>query len=1153
MNLIDNFDAANTTNGLNGRALSGTPSVNWEVLGTAVMGIASNAAKATTLGSDTRAYAVADSGSNVGEITYTKTSIDNGDNRLILRAVSNTNHYSFSPSSGVLHRWVSGSPTAIGSTTGSLTNGNVIVFGVGADNVFYVKVNGVTVITSAAQTTHAAATKHGFAFGVTNSSYDNFAFTDLAVASNTVTCNDFPAGRKIQRIGTSRQVVFTGAYTGEVPNNVQVQIYLADRTTIKQAWASLTSATISGGFITGTISVPQGGSKNELFTYAMRTRNSVNSVLATTAAVTTNLWGVGDLIAIFGSSSAHRMLTSDGGTGLASESGVTKYNDSNVWEPMGTVGAFIKVANAMNNLRNVPIGVISAAVPGSLVDGWYNSASSEFTGLASKISALGGKIWTAWGVMGSNDAAAGSVASKVSHASKLRTFVSNLRTLLGQSDLKVFFSGTNSRTSANNQQFDWVRQAEHEVCEDVNVYLSNSTYDLAVTGDNTHVIPTDMLVWGDRITQGFSAIFGTAPYFRGAKIIFFAASGSTAVITFSHNPSGSNLSVAAERGLVFSDSSGALAVNSSSVTDGTHVAITFARPINGPVLMKYITGARPIAAYNGIHDNTALALPVEVLPEGLNSSNYALSGVDFSPTLVLSNGVTITDGNLNVPSGVTSFTASLTTISDSVIEIVPEIVDFTVGGIKGTGTITDLVTSLSQLTEVAVIETPYGLLDTAQRALVAADGGFPMFAASRKNAESPSFGVLESTDGVIFTQVLFDQAYTPSASSNSYVDYDHQTLSIGDEVNFPGTILPNTVCLLADSIGQKEWFYAHSVEDIPSGGATSRVLKNITQAIFDSVPIRVGDDNPSRIFVIGNTPSILNSKRAHDAIRYYKIVPKLPAGGYLDHASAPAIALTIESVVRKPYPPRMIAFGAAATREEGAKYWPEGVSGDRIRAFFEPSSKIDETISSGFFKSSGLNETGVVYKMRVRRILDGTLTRTLTRSGSDPFVYYSEAQKTADKTARIAQYEVFSEKGGFESKPLIWKLEAGQFYLSGVDTAVASVVSTNVEILVDMTFTTGDPNPSDNRFVFFKLTGTLLAHLNTNSITFNNSVEMFERLMSDDGVQFVVQLVNTSIENFKVFIPYTASGASGKSLVTRAGATDNLSPINTLTIPQEFL
>ncbi|MBK6593932.1 MAG: hypothetical protein IPG23_15015 [Burkholderiales bacterium] len=67
----------------------------------------------------------------------------------------------------------------------------------------------------------------------------------------------------------------------------------------------------------------------------------------------------------------------------------------------------------------------------------------------------------------------------------------------------------------------------------------------------------------------------------------------------------------------------------------------------------------------------------------------ALLTSDYTNALTFSAGVTLSGGNITVPAGVTSFTVTVPTVSDALNEPSPENFTLVVGGVTGTGYITD--------------------------------------------------------------------------------------------------------------------------------------------------------------------------------------------------------------------------------------------------------------------------------------------------------------------------------------------------------------------------------------------------------------------------------------------------------------------------------
>ena len=68
----------------------------------------------------------------------------------------------------------------------------------------------------------------------------------------------------------------------------------------------------------------------------------------------------------------------------------------------------------------------------------------------------------------------------------------------------------------------------------------------------------------------------------------------------------------------------------------------------------------------------------------------ATSGLDYNNTATFSNGVTLVGGNLIVPAGVASFTVTVATIDDAIVDSAsPETLPLVIAGVTGAGGILD--------------------------------------------------------------------------------------------------------------------------------------------------------------------------------------------------------------------------------------------------------------------------------------------------------------------------------------------------------------------------------------------------------------------------------------------------------------------------------
>ncbi|MBC3809749.1 hypothetical protein H8K52_20660, partial [Undibacterium seohonense] len=116
-----------------------------------------------------------------------------------------------------------------------------------------------------------------------------------------------------------------------------------------------------------------------------------------------------------------------------------------------------------------------------------------------------------------------------------------------------------------------------------------------------------------------------------------------------------------------------------------------------PTITTVEPGTPGIGDDNVVEGNN-LIYTVSLSAATSNVSTYAYSlgggtataGADYNTTPTFSNGVTLVGGNLIVPSGVTSFTVTVATINDVVVDSAsPETLPLVVGGVTGNGGIID--------------------------------------------------------------------------------------------------------------------------------------------------------------------------------------------------------------------------------------------------------------------------------------------------------------------------------------------------------------------------------------------------------------------------------------------------------------------------------
>ncbi|ADI29102.1 retention module-containing protein [Methylotenera versatilis] len=123
-------------------------------------------------------------------------------------------------------------------------------------------------------------------------------------------------------------------------------------------------------------------------------------------------------------------------------------------------------------------------------------------------------------------------------------------------------------------------------------------------------------------------------------------------------------------------------VTSGGATETANVSVTV-------VGVSAVTAATQAEGTSLVHTVTLSATTTSSITLPYNLAGItATPGSDFSTAPTFSNGVTLVNGALNVPAGVTNFTVTVPTINDTVFEPA-ETYNLTVGDVTAVGTITD--------------------------------------------------------------------------------------------------------------------------------------------------------------------------------------------------------------------------------------------------------------------------------------------------------------------------------------------------------------------------------------------------------------------------------------------------------------------------------
>jgi hypothetical protein len=361
-------------------------------------------------------------------------------------------------------------------------------------------------------------------------------------------------------------------------------------------------------------------------TSCCRSVDAAGNELANTG-IKNNRFGVGDIIACTGSSSAWTWFQSSSGSGKVplhdSISIVNNPGSSDrAWGLFGTAGAAVDMANYISQQTGVPVAMMPFGIVGETLGNWNDTsgaAGKPWTGFLGGLGFVGGKLGGVFFTAGSNDAKnPGWITSTTSHLNNIHAHFTNVRNATGQPSLAFLLSGYNGRSDgtlpSQDIQSDYVRMAENIAGDDPGVYHVMAL-DYPVGGDNIHLTNEGFAADCIRNQQVWIAARkstnGTYP--RGPKIVAMTYNAAAVTVTVVHR-NGTDLSTPVDYAgftITDSDPSGVAPVILSVVRlSATQLRITCDRPLVNPVV-KYMSGRRPDITKT-VYDNGTMALPMHV-------------------------------------------------------------------------------------------------------------------------------------------------------------------------------------------------------------------------------------------------------------------------------------------------------------------------------------------------------------------------------------------------------------------------------------------------------------------------------------------------------------------------------------------------------------
>lgn len=434
----------------------------------------------------------------------------------------------------------------------------------------------------------------------------------VAPSANAIYLTPPPTHWMTQHVGGVAPVPFTFTYTGVQPATIEYALYDPDGT-LRVDWAAAGATIIPGGTGNATPNMPAGAKKYRL---AIRGKTSGGVVLATSATSDTT-FGVGELIGLVGSSSAetwgYRL------TEAIDPEICAQYRDGAWYMPDRETYA-TKMGRYIRSIRGYVVGIIHAGVGGtglSGATGWQAESSSLFQGFKSAVVASGGKLGGLFVSVGSNDAGSGGLINKDVHIASMRSLIQNTRTLTGQPNLPVLWSGYNRRTADLakpnfNASSDAVREAEKVVGNDANVYHVQAL-DYELHQDGVHLTGPGFIACTTRMSYVWcEALAGR--YRRGPKITAFSFAGNEVFLDVEHR-NGNDLSpTSGGVGITVTDASGTPTQISTQRVNATRYKAVYDRALVAPVVTKFLSGGAP-DWITPIMDNGTVPLPMEVETE----------------------------------------------------------------------------------------------------------------------------------------------------------------------------------------------------------------------------------------------------------------------------------------------------------------------------------------------------------------------------------------------------------------------------------------------------------------------------------------------------------------------------------------------------------
>ena len=409
---------------------------------------------------------------------------------------------------------------------------------------------------------------------------------------------------------TAKTITFAGRYDNPTaPSSVEVKIVRDGTSTLVQDWTALSSATISGGSYSGSLSVP---SSDYWYNYIARIKDSGGTVLATSSQ-TSNGWTVGELWGCAGQSNMEKMF-SVSSTPPTPASTTMMYSGG--WTAVTGNGA-IRLANLLHTALGCPVGLVAGAVNDTgLVynagSGIWQAGSSPYDNFLTAISAVGGDLAGILFHQGEADMKGGT--SNAAYQAQLTTLYTGFKAAVTRTTNLYFglaITGCFQNATATDATCQAIREAQAS-------WIASTGGKTFISGCSLDMVRTDAAHWtapyyermarryaqsilyarGDATYDGVGPSISTAHYYGSTIDLAFDMHNHASLTELDGSTDGGSLT-----GLEVSADNFAtnLTINSTSIISGG-LRLAMSAALSGTPKIRNLYGDEPTIT-NTVHGN----------------------------------------------------------------------------------------------------------------------------------------------------------------------------------------------------------------------------------------------------------------------------------------------------------------------------------------------------------------------------------------------------------------------------------------------------------------------------------------------------------------------------------------------------------------------